>query len=1408
MRVSDIVEFSKDKFYNGAVQTEWFYDKDRRDGIASSYVFHGPKYYGISSADIKSTTHQLIDTASFARAIAERLYEAKTANPFLMTIAGYGTGKSHLAVCLGTLFCSNTGAVQQQIIANISSVDSGIGEYIQKIHTKENLVIALNGMSNFNLDAEILSLVRSSLHADGLDDSVLYEITRAYDIAKHFVERTFPIYAKEFEKSASNVGIREKGEELKRFLVEQVESNAAALSVINQVYQDVNGDTIHWDRGISSGDILKTISAKLCGEGKPYNKILILFDEFGRFIEYAAANPDVAGEASLQQMFEAVQDANGAIIFAGFIQSDLSAYLSRIDKTANIVRYVGRYENSDKFYLSNNFETILANLLRKTDDAKFNKAVNPSFNRYERYYSRIMSSLTRWDKSAQKKSVWSSKQLYENVILRGCFPFHPITVWFLSNTSSWMQQRSTIAFVAEMYQSIRNSEINEDWLPYIYPVDIVESSIYHEMLNSEEKGLVQSQFCMLYRDIIVKNRNKFTPSELTVLKSVLILNMCRFSFVDKLDAIKAIQYCSPLTENEVSSALVSLEQMYAVISFDDNAKVFDFIAEANGLNEFKRVFQRYALGVQADINDCDETTLMELSLTSPVDTSFAQEHHISSTEWCFKQALVSSDNITEAYISSRLNELSMAYTGEEPRGLLLYAYCNKNADTEIDRLSKLHSKLSLEKSSILIFFIDDAESVITTSLRALKVLNKFSVSDSNRFSKFVVGQSNSYKKKLSKDFAALASKRQMIVSDGIKNYEGRKSQICSQRFNELFTSAPPFAFDGFEKKTSLQAKKYLSNICKKLYDRSLMNVQSYQALTQDEKNRVRACLAVGVRTSWQVFDNDLGLIPPRNPILADIFRGIYDKLSPDEPKPLFSLIKEYLAAPYGMNANSISMFLMYFLSYHENGVRCYYDQEKLLPSHLSEKIFRQDKLNIRELLKIRIGKNENADIDVVAQFCKAALTCQDVSRCEDLLKQINDLVAVEGTTSDNQLIVSMTRSQLSKGAKIHSIQLETLSRLSNLVDDSMVSRSLNQFIREAFKDSFDVNGIIEEGYPFIYEKSYIDSLKDYKHKIDKILSEKYLTKLLRTSCKVTQLSSFVSTYKKVSATLRSNGYNQLADATDARMEEVSNDCKIQQKYETIFAEIEKDVAMYSNVSKYSYSEASDYIVKLKNWDKLFTSAQDIPKTMGNQYKQRIQDGINSLKSRQQDIVSYVEMLLQKEQTANSVRDIIKLEHNLNSLDTSEFPNDLLSAIQQMRERIEIARSSIVSLPTQIDALKQVAIPQGSPFYSALVAEKQRLLSRYFEDEKAWLKEFVDPMEKQLSQGMLKAVTCSNWLSKTEILPDYLSDEAKSTYEQVRLQIENQLHKSRVQGVVTLFNSLSMAEKEDCLRMLNELFSAN
>lgn len=1399
MKVCDIVRFNGERYFNGAVQTEWFYDQSRIDAVAKSYVFHGPTYFGVSSKDISKTAHTLIDTASFTKIIADKLYpkSSKVGNSFVMTIAGYGTGKSHLAVCLGALFSGNK-LLSEAITDHIILADKKIGEHIRSVNNKRNLIIALNGMNNFNLDAEILKCARLSLSMNGISDDVLRSITKSYDIARLFLEKNFTHHIDSFSRSASSHGIKLNNSSLKEYLISHVEDDKSALEVINEVYKEVNGDTIHWSRGLSAGDILRVLQAELCGPEKPFNKVLILFDEFGRYIEYSAANPTIAGEASLQQIFEAVQAAYGRIIFAGFIQNDLTAYLSRIEKTANIIRYVGRFENSEKLYLSSNFETILANLLEKDEEAGFSRVTENAVVKYDHFHKRIFEALARWDKSAQKKAVWADFSMYKNVVLKGCYPLHPVTTWLLSSTSSWMQQRSTFAFVSEMFDGIKNQIIEGAWLPYVYPVDIIDSGIYNEMLNSEEKGLVQSQYCMLYRDIMVKIGDKLTEKEKRVLQAILILNIGKFALRDKGDASLAIRYCTNLSEDEIAPTLNNLEEMHGVIAFDESAKTYDLIAEASGYNEFKRIYVKYRIGTNATIEDIDSDLLQEGALSGALETSFAQEHNISSKEWSFERKIVDASKIDGSYVDALKKAIDNNISGESPRGVLLYAYCNKDRDSIIPCISKLYRETQLADYPVVILFLDDSECEVTDALAVKKTIAKFSGADKERFRKHIDTQERAINKKIIRKIIQLIGQKNQITESGISSYECRLSMLCSEKLRCLYSRAPSFAFDGFQNKTTTQAKKALTNICVKLFDKTLMNIQSYQAMTQDEKNRVRSCLAVGAKYSWQVFDNKCNLLEPKDPIILSIFNEVGDVLAKGEPVFIMPLMTKYIKAPYGMNINSISLFTFYYISFQGNSLYCFYGEDKLTPAVVSNSIFKGGKLQLAEFRKLRLQINVNANVDQVAAFCKKTQACTNIEEFSRLRNGLNALVVQEGLSEANQTLVAQAKMRLDEGSRILNSIQEKNVKAKELIATAKKGLNIPKFVK-VFDYLADFSKPLSEEYDFTCGEVTQQAVSSIKSEAETVLIQKFAMTINAVNCDITQLSQYKATYEWASDLFESKGYKEYAETIRKRLDALQEELIAKQKYEKMLAELERDLAMASNLSLYTYKELSETQVKMNNWSEFIQKAKELPKSISEPLLANVISIRSKAENEKRKLIDNASSCIKKCNGAESLEKLVSATRTLEEIQKNgyepELDKTLIDCISTAKERIR----RIESLPDNMDELVATAANLSKMDGPAVSAEVKRKLSLFRQQENEWGKKNIVQVEIDLSS--LTASDCASWMEKTSILPHYLGNETRNAYQKLKVKVEQHLHKCKIEGVVSMFNSLSDTEKETCLNIL-------
>lgn len=1400
MLVSDIVKFNREKYYNGAVQTEWFYDADKVGKIAQSYVFHGPKYYGVSAKDVNSVEHKLLDTASFCQIISNKLCGKDKKNSFVLTIAGYGTGKSHLAVTLGALFSGNR-SIRGSILDNIANADKAIATDIQSNIDKKNLVIALNGMTNFNLDAEVLRCVRLSLQQNNVSDEVLKQLTKTYEIAKYFIGSNFESCKERFEQSAVEKGIIKKGEDLKQYLLSSLETDKSTIAVVNQVFSQITGDSLHWDKGISAGDVILTVSRELCGEDKPFNKVLILFDEFGRYIEYVAANPTIAGDASLQQVFESIQSSDGKAVFVGFIQYELEAYLSHIDKTANVIRYVGRYSSSEKYYLSSNFETILANLLEKKSDGSFERKVTTALKRYENFHSRMHSALGRWNGNKGQKSVWQQGELYRKVILEGCYPLHPITVWHLSNSSEWMQQRSTIAFCTDMFESVASEKIEDDWLPYVYPVDIVDSGIYAEMLSSEEKGLVKSQNCMLYNEICIKVGDKLTRQEKLILKAILISKIGGFKFYDKEDAYVAYRYLTNLKEDEIKPAVRNLEDRHGVIAYDDQACTYDLIAEANGFNEFRRVYARYRTGKGkgVSVEDIDEETLKSLGLLDAVDTAFGQEKHISSSEWKFEKRLLDSASIDANYLDSAIRTVNVATDGELYRGILIFAYCYENAESEISRLCAAASSTKLDSTPVIILFLDDSEAEIAKALSIKSTMSRFSVSDAERFSKHIISQRKKQDKLILQKFNALVTDRKMISERGLITYDMRLNALCTKRFTDVYLNPVMFVFDGFESSKSAQAKKTFATICIKLFDNTLMNIQSYQALNTADKNRIQSCITVGGKYSWQIFTDECKLVLPQYDVLKNIYAEA-DAAIPDEGAFSVSrLFSKYLHAPYGMNAYSYTLFVLYFIQKHENKLVCFLGNEKLTASNLSNVIFKDSKLKFSELQRVTIQRNLNADVDVVKDICNEILENIDANKCSQLRKRMNDILRIEGDTIKHQTLIGQAKMRLDEGDSICSKLEDRKAKIKQLLDDANAKFVIHRFVG-VFDYYFEPKGIIEEGLPYVYSDDYVEHMRNVKKRIDILLSDTFYATLKILRCSdITHLGSFQNTYKKVIRVLTDHGFYDQATAAEKRVEEIVAETKALNQYNQVISEFEKDCALNDNCNRVPYSECEDLVDKFEGWKKYFEEAQ-MPESIIRPLVTRALKIIDKLTQRKQDILDQIEEIERAIKACDTLAELQRLNSKIDTVLEMDVPDYIVILFGEYSDSIKRLGYKTQNLPQTIDELVQLEreVIGNTVFERVFCNEIKMLLEKYTDMEDDWIDNVLSPIE---GGEVTTASQCTSYIEKLQAIPNYVSEETCIRARSAEKIIISTLHSCRIQGVISMYNALSDEEKQEFLNAI-------
>lgn len=596
MKFGELLEFRKDLYFEGAVQIDWFYNQELAAKVAGNFVFHGKDYFGVEETALGGKKR--IDTVGFVQALTAKLGDDSVKIPSL-AIADYGTGKSHLAVTLGQLLSGPEYMPEtyNKIIANIRTIDTEAAEEIEENCDGRNFVLVINGMRDFNLHSEILRAAQKSLNLYGFPDDNLRKLNRALETAEMFFSRNSKIANSLFEKAAEEYGWLEKGENLESRIKEELLSNDEAFEIVNKVYSDINGQEIRWDEGLSASMILEMLVTEYCGMNGKFDHVIVLFDEFGRYLEYASGvNAAKSGDSALQQIFETVQNADGALRVINFIQSDIKTYLQRVDQTKNISRYIGRYDSSDKFYISSNLETVFANLIQRKDKDAFNSTVIEWQKSNEDLWKTAFDQLNKWFIT---KGMWRDYKLFRKVVVEGIYPMHPLSTFMLTQLSDYLQNRSSLTLIRQYIYALSDTEM-KDVPILIMPEYLMKGDLYVEMLAAEQDGKQPSQQCIRYDNILRKFGDKLSEKSLTVLRANLILRILRFRTTDYADAKAALSFVSGMSILKIEEELNWLENEYAVLGFDDHAGCFDFMEESNGAHDFKVIKKR--LIASADIS--------------------------------------------------------------------------------------------------------------------------------------------------------------------------------------------------------------------------------------------------------------------------------------------------------------------------------------------------------------------------------------------------------------------------------------------------------------------------------------------------------------------------------------------------------------------------------------------------------------------------------------------------------------------------------------------------------------------------------------------------------------------------------------------------------------------------------------
>lgn len=958
----DLVRFRGDHLFNGAVNLSWFWDDiNKSHQAAAAYVFHGPNYHGVQQSDIGMTQeHQLQDTATFLRNIINNCYSDDKDQPFTLAIAGYGTGKSHLALTIANLLSNPNSEIAKTILLNVGISDENIGKEIKLKVLESNkpcLVVALNGMQNFDLTSEVFKQIYRQITNKNIDTTPLDELRPRF-INAIKVLNILDNSLKEDVKKYCNIFDFEK---IIKFLKNQDEH------IYKQIYDFLlnYGFPIQAMGGESLEDIITTVADEYCGKNKPFQSLVFLFDEFGRFTEFATTHSQITGSGVLQSLYEGIQNSNEKVSFIGFIQFELNAYLQRIapEYKNDIIRFITRYQSSNKVYLSVNLETLIANLIQKIDNDKINSLFDKK-SALERS-EEILKIINKWFLQSRNHRLWSNVNQFHKIISKGCWPLSPFSTWFLYHLTAsgkHLQERSALALLGEIFSRFSNHKIvdPEDWL--LYPADLWTTDLQQEFLGSEDFGQ-QGSITHSYSTVIDRYNKRFSEKSIKVLRTIVLSSKMGVNVESQNEALLALSSLSGMKETQVKQEIDLLKNEFNIIDWDETLKFYDILGDSASRTQFlsflrQKVLSNYNEELKAKLFMGKAATWFDL--LRDLDCDFAEENQITTKEWYFKGITSDLDMLNNNIILAA-DYWGKAIAVDEPRGAIIYCYINQHYEIK-DIISKVKKKLiqtSQERKvsalPIIVVLLYDEKGELGQYLAEYSILQEqINNEDLTRFGNLV----KVYKEKvytiIQSQLEKMLKERNYIIPLSQEIESTRLNGLGSEIFKNIYSNVVQFPFDGFSTSRGNAATTNF-RLTRDLFLGSL-DYNKVLGFPIQEKNRSLTVL----KDHWEIFNKDGSISrQPGNPIVQRIIENWDNKLNSNEIS--FNIGKEINSKtkpPYGANIASAGLLFGVFLAPRIDNLIIQENGQQFAISQLieSDDIFKGKFLDVNRLKNMELIK--------------------------------------------------------------------------------------------------------------------------------------------------------------------------------------------------------------------------------------------------------------------------------------------------------------------------------------------------------------------------------------------------------------------------------------------------------------------
>ena len=389
-------------------------------------------------------------------------------------IGPYGRGKSHLLLILSAIMKGakdkSLDACLKKLIKKINVIDESVGKAVSNLLNRQKPLLTVVINSNYiDINQSFLLGIRESLEREGLIS--LFPDTY-FDSAVKMLEIWKKDYKDAWNKFKQLIKFKKKTvTEIKN---ELNKCDRAAYSLFCEIYPQItNGAEFN---PMINSDVIKVYSdiSKNLVEQYGYSGIFIIFDEFSKFLESSSAMADMKNMKLIQDFAElATRSSESQIHLCCVTHKEILEY----SQTDSFRTVDGRFKKVPFVASSEQSYELIANALEHKKE-------------YYDFYNKHKSLFNEVSQITKMTNIFSgiSALRFDELIIKKCYPIHPISVFALIHISEKVGQneRTLFTFLSHEGEHTLSSFLEEevlDGLSYI-TIDVVYD-YFSDLLRTE-----------------------------------------------------------------------------------------------------------------------------------------------------------------------------------------------------------------------------------------------------------------------------------------------------------------------------------------------------------------------------------------------------------------------------------------------------------------------------------------------------------------------------------------------------------------------------------------------------------------------------------------------------------------------------------------------------------------------------------------------------------------------------------------------------------------------------------------------------------------------------------------------------------------------------------------------------------